>query len=336
MRGSRRSCVSTRAAVASVTRAAHRRASSTSARKAASRSRAPVRARSSSGVPVGEDAAVAEQQQLVAAVGLVHHVARDEQRRAACGEPVERRPRGRGAAPGRGRRSARRARAARGAEQRGRERDAGALAAGEPVDDAGRPASLEADGRDRRVDAVARHAEDAREVAQVLAHGEVAVDRRRLRDVRRRAAQRRGARPAAPSTRTVAAATICTPTIARMSVDLPLPLGPSSPVTRPASTSTREIAGSTTRCRRGTTRRSRIVDRRHRRARLRSVPMAIPSSAARTSRRRCRRSGRSKPCATRSSRTRTASGRCRRRCTCPRIRPATSARCRRSAAVTRC
>ena len=47
-------------------------------------------------------------------VGLVHHVARDEQRRAAVGERVEELPRGRGGAPGRARPSARRARAAPG------------------------------------------------------------------------------------------------------------------------------------------------------------------------------------------------------------------------------
>ena len=47
-------------------------------------------------------------------------------------------------------------------------------------------------------------------------------------------------------------------------------------------------------------------------------------------------SARSKPCATRSSPTRAANGRCRRRSTSRRTRPATFARCRRSAAGTRC
>ena len=58
-----------------------------------------------------------------------------------------------------------------------------------------------------------------------------------------------------------------------MSVDLPLPLGPSSPVTRPASMSA-ESPGSTTRSPR-TTRRSRISIAATAR-RLRSFPMAIP------------------------------------------------------------
>ena len=56
---------------------------------------------------------------------------------------------------------------------------------------------------DHLVDAVAGGAEHAREVAQVLAHGEVGVDRRRLRHVADPAAQRRRARRL-PSTVTVA------------------------------------------------------------------------------------------------------------------------------------
>src|SRR5580765_653799 len=76
-----------------------------------------------------------------------------------------------------------------------------------------------------------------------------------------------------PSTRTLPLATICTPTIARISVDLPLPLGPSSPVTRPDAMSA-ESPGSTTRSPR-TTRRSRISIAATAR-RLRSSPMVIP------------------------------------------------------------
>ena len=46
--------------------------------------------------------------------------------------------------------------------------------------------------------------------------------------------RRSGADPAgSPSTVTVPDLTICTPTMARMRVVLPLPLGPSSPVTLP-------------------------------------------------------------------------------------------------------
>ena len=48
------------------------------------------------------------------------------------------------------------------------------------------------------------------------------------------------------------------------------------------------------------------------------------------------RDARTRPFGTRSWRTRAASGRCRRRCTSRTIRPATSARCRRSAVATRC
>ena len=47
--------------------------------------------------------------------------------------------------------------------------------------------------------------------------------------------RRSGGDPAGwPSTVTVPDLTICTPTIARISVVLPLPLGPSRPVTLPA------------------------------------------------------------------------------------------------------
>ena len=48
-----------------------------------------MRRRSSSRREVGDDPAVTEEQQPVAAGRLVHHVARDEQRRAAVGELVE-------------------------------------------------------------------------------------------------------------------------------------------------------------------------------------------------------------------------------------------------------
>src|SRR4051794_36607354 len=56
-----------------------------------------------------------------------------------------------------------------------------------------------------------------------------------------------------PSTVTVPDLTICTPTIARINVVLPLPLGPSSPVTLPAGT-TQSTPCSTVRFPRSTTR----------------------------------------------------------------------------------
>ena len=122
-------------------------------------------------------------------------------------------------------------------EQRRRERHACPLATGEPPDE---PARLvaETDPSDRRVDAVARDAEHAREVVEVLAHGEIAVDGGRLGHVRRAGRAAPASRPAAPSTVTSPPATTCTPTIARISVDLPLPLGPRRPVTAPPSMST--------------------------------------------------------------------------------------------------
>ena len=90
MRGSRRSCESTRAAVAAVREALIRLSpSSTRRRNAASRSAAPVRRRSSSGARSARITALAEEQQPVAARRLVHHVTRDEQRRAAVRELVE-------------------------------------------------------------------------------------------------------------------------------------------------------------------------------------------------------------------------------------------------------
>ena len=55
-------------------------------------SSAPARCLIASGVSVGDDRAVAHQQQPVAALGLVHHVAGDEHRGAGVGEPVEQRP----------------------------------------------------------------------------------------------------------------------------------------------------------------------------------------------------------------------------------------------------
>ena len=93
--------------------AASSSSASTSARNALSMSSVPVLLADPVGGVVGDDRALAHQQQPVAALGLVHHVAGDEDRRAAVGELGGTAPTGRGGAPGRGRRSARRGRAGR-------------------------------------------------------------------------------------------------------------------------------------------------------------------------------------------------------------------------------
>src|SRR5690349_4812637 len=116
---------------------------------------------------------------MAAAVGLVHHVARHEQRRARLRQPGEGLPQ---VAP------EQRVEADGGlveheqrrlVQERGCERHPRALAAGErPHHAAGE--RVHADGRDDGVDALRRRAEHCGEVAQVLAHRQVAVDRRRL------------------------------------------------------------------------------------------------------------------------------------------------------------
>ena len=152
-------------------------------------------------------------------------------------------PTGRGAAPGRGRRWARRARARR--ARRGAPSRARRAPSARPR--AGRRAASAMSARPTRSitssTRAARDAEHAREVGEVLAHREVGVDRRRLRHVADAAPQRRARRPGARARARRPPATICTPTIARISVDLPLPLGPSRPVTTPPSTVERERRG---------------------------------------------------------------------------------------------
>ena len=91
VRGSRRSWVRTRAAVANVIRALtaavlrEREKRLLDVAVAGARAELVRRLR-------GDDASAAHQHELVAALGLVHDVARDEQRRAAVGECVELRP----------------------------------------------------------------------------------------------------------------------------------------------------------------------------------------------------------------------------------------------------
>ena len=142
----------------------------------------------------------------VAAVGLVHHVARDEQRRA-------RRPRARGTVCQRSRRSTGSRPDGRlveheqlgPAEQRRRERDARALAAGEPVDDAVRARR----SRSTRVDHLVDPLRAARRGRARSSAGSPARSGRR-RPTAPGSRSRRGARSAgepagAPSTRDRAA-----------------------------------------------------------------------------------------------------------------------------------
>ena len=177
--------------------------------------------------------------------GLVHHVARHEQRRAARPRARGTSPTARAAAPGRGRRSARRARAARVAEQRGGERHA--RRAGRRRASATTCVGMlgQADGREHLVDA----RRPARRGCARSSGGSRARSGRRTPTapasrsprVRRRAGEPAG-RPSTVDRRPLA--TSWTPTIARISVVLPEPLGPSRPVTEPAETVS-ESPGST-------------------------------------------------------------------------------------------
>jgi hypothetical protein len=93
----------------------------------------------------------------------------------------------------------------------------------------------EVDVGEHLVDAAAGSADHVGEVLQVAPDGEVGVHRRALRDVAD--ARRLSASPAGrPSTESVPRTPAWTPTTERSSVDLPQPLGPSSPVIRPAGT----------------------------------------------------------------------------------------------------
>ena len=253
MRGSRRSWVRTRAAVAVAARAFTTRP----LRRAAGRRRPcpPFprgpdlgdRAR-------GQQAAAAEEHEALAPLGLAHDVTRHQQ-----GRPVTRQlregapelsPQHRIEPDGRlvehqelGV-----------AEERRAERDAGLLTAGEPSDDVSGQGH-EVDGSEHLVDPLCRRIEDPREVAEVLANGQIPVIPTAPGSCRRRAARNEGAPPSSPRTRTVPDWMRCTPTIERISVVLPLPLGPSRPVTAPRRTV--RVTSASARARpRTTTRRS--------------------------------------------------------------------------------
>ena len=165
------------------------------ARKASSMASVPVAAQQELGGVGGEDAAVAHEQEGVAALGLVHHVARDEQGRAAVGEAAEHRPevvRSTGSRPTVGS-SSTSSSGSRAARPRATRAPAGRRRGGRP---GGRRGGRDRPSRSPRRRAAGR-AEHAGEVAQVLADGQVGVDRRRLRDVADPAAQAAASRPAA-------------------------------------------------------------------------------------------------------------------------------------------
>ena len=182
-----------------------------------------------------ERRAFAHEQELVAALRLVHDVAGDEERRRRAAEARGRSPTGRGAARGRGRRSARRGRAGRarrGARSPARRASARRRRA------CRRPGRRARRGRRSRglVDCGGGHAEHPGEVVEVLADGQVGVDGGRLGHVADR--RRSSAMPGGPpSTVTRAGLDDLHADDRRIRVVLPEPLGPSSPVTVPGRTS---------------------------------------------------------------------------------------------------
>ena len=142
------------------------------------------------GRAVGDDPALAHQQQPVAALGLVHHVAGDEHGLAAVGEPVEERPQV--AAQHRVEADGRLVEHQHVgvAEQRDGEAGPGALAAAEVADHL---VAVARPGRRRRSASSTSRAVDAEhpgEEAQVLGDGEVVVHARGLGDVADPVAQR--------------------------------------------------------------------------------------------------------------------------------------------------
>ena len=181
MRGSRRSWTRTRAAVAIVIREAHDRhlrplddAQERLAQVVLTGLAAQLLGRLG-----GQDRAVPHEQEPVAVVGLVHHVARDEQAGAAVGEVAESGPQ---IAPQHGVEADGRFvehQHGRVVQKRRCERYPRPLPAGEPADDPAREVS-QADRRDHGVHPLRRCPEHAGEVAQVLLHRQVAVYRRGL------------------------------------------------------------------------------------------------------------------------------------------------------------
>ena len=144
------------------------------------------------GRAVGDDPALTHQQQPVATLGLVHHVARHEHGGPAVGDPVEQLPQvaaqHRVQADGRLVEHQQVRRTQQGDGQAG----AAALPAGQPADHLA-AVVVEPDAGDRLVHPGPVHAEDTREEGEVLGDREVVVDARGLGDVADAGPQRRTA-----------------------------------------------------------------------------------------------------------------------------------------------
>ena len=235
MRGSRRSWRSTRAAVAPVTRPGSRRRLLDRRRNAAPRSSAPVRLGARRACPLASRRPSRRSRRLVAVLRLVHDVAGGEQRRARRrASSVERAPE---IAAQHRVEADRRLVEHEQLRARRRARPPATRGRCSPPESRATTRSL---CRSRSTVASTSSIRPAgartipTEVAEVLEHGQG----RRTRKGPAAGSPRVSAAPGRPrpgrATRIVPLTPSCTPTIARMSVDLPLPLGPSSPVTRPA------------------------------------------------------------------------------------------------------
>ncbi len=134
------------------------------------------------GRAVGDEHAVAHEQQPVAALGLVHHVAGDQDRRAVIGEPVEQLPQVLSQDRIETDRRLVEHEEVGPVQQRDREADPRPLAAAEPADHLV-GLTAEVDGVDDSGDLVLAHTEDPGEEVQVLDDAEVVVDAGGLGDV---------------------------------------------------------------------------------------------------------------------------------------------------------
>ena len=201
-----------------------------------------VRREQAIGGVVGDQPALAHEQQPVAAGGLVHHVAGDEHGGTGVGQPVEGLPQldpqHRVETDGR----LVEHQQARLVEQGHGQGDPRALAArelGRPRDPA-RSSSLTVSRH--CCDPVVADTEDAGEEAEVLGDRQVVVHAGLLGDVADLASAATPTRPVSRARRPCPPVRRCTPTSERISVVLPQPDGPSRPVTSPAATWNVEVA----------------------------------------------------------------------------------------------